>query len=63
MTAIQKSFSFFDSCLFQGRLMLSHQALGEWTKRQSSQSVYLQIDDSSEGWSENIQEGEGSKGA
>lgn len=48
MTAIQKSFSFFDSCLFQGRLMLSHQALGEWTKRQSSQSVYLQIDDSSE---------------
>lgn len=28
--------------------MLSHQALGEWNKRQGSQSVYLQIDDSSE---------------
>lgn len=48
MTAIQKTFSFFDSCLFQGRCMQSHQALGEWTKRQGSQSVYLQIDDSSE---------------
>lgn len=47
MTAIQKTFSFFNFCLFQGRCMLSRQALGEWTKRQGS-SVDLHIDDSSE---------------